>query len=81
MDSQGNWSPSVVVLLSCYYCYFFVEGMLSISEWLRFLFLAIDTSTATLGSFEGLIVTAKVGAYFEELWLLLLGAFSLFEIG
>ena len=81
MDSQDNWLPSIVVLLSCYYCYFFVEGMLSISEWLRFLFLAIDTSIAALGSFEGLKVTAKVGAYFEELWFLLPGAFSLFEVG
>ena len=55
--------------------------MLSIFEWLRFLFSAIDTSIAALGSFEGLIVTTKVGAYFEELWLLLLEAFSLFEVG
>ena len=80
MDSQDNWLPSLVVLLSCYYSYFFAEGMLSIFEWLRFLFSALDTSTAALGSFEGLIVTAKVGAYFEELWLLLPRAFSLFEV-
>ena len=81
MDSQDNWLPSIVVLLSYYYCYFFAQGMLSISEWLRFLFSAIDTSIAALGLFEGLIVTTKVGVYFEELWLLLPKAFSLFEVG